>query len=152
MKALSSPNIKDKAEQQRQEQENGTNPVANGHSEVSVSEDQSGMAAAVARPLQRTSIMTDTRTPSPPVRRPEDGTGDGTPEIEVTPTKSEGLNAEIQMLSTKLVNAINYNTNLDDTLQATRSELEQARQELARVRAEKRSLDDAITQGVLEEE
>lgn len=123
--------------------------AANGHAEASTSEDPQDMAAAVARLPQRTSVVMDTRMPSLPVRSPEEGSADVTPDIEVTPNKNEGLNAEIQMLSTKLVNAINYNTNLDDTLQTTRSELDQARQELAKVRAEKRSLDDAITQGVL---
>jgi len=53
------------------------------------------------------------------------------------------------MLSTKLVNAINYQTNLDDSLQQTRHELESARKELARVRAQKNETDDMITTGVL---
>ena len=53
------------------------------------------------------------------------------------------------MLSTKLINAINHQTNLDDSLQATRHELDWAKQEVKRVQAEKRSLDDAIAQGVL---
>lgn len=40
------------------------------------------------------------------------------------------LNAEVATLSTKLINAINYQTTLDDTLSATRSELEQAREQI----------------------
>jgi predicted nucleic acid-binding Zn-ribbon protein len=59
------------------------------------------------------------------------------------------LSKEVAMLSTKLINAINHQTNLDDSLQATRHELDWARQEVKRVRAEKQSLDDAIAQGVL---
>jgi len=40
------------------------------------------------------------------------------------------LNAEVATLSTKLINAINYQTTLDDTLSATRSELDKARDKI----------------------
>ncbi|KAF2861505.1 hypothetical protein K470DRAFT_200930, partial [Piedraia hortae CBS 480.64] len=60
----------------------------------------------------------DTRTPSPGQDAPAD------------------LSAEVATLSTKLVNAINHQTNLDDSLQSTRLELEKTQQELARVRQE----------------
>ena len=53
------------------------------------------------------------------------------------------------MLSTKLINAINYQTNLDDSLQHTRHELEAANRENARLRAEKKSLDDMVANGLL---
>lgn len=59
------------------------------------------------------------------------------------------LSAEVAMLSTKLVNAINYQTNLDDSLQATRHELDRARQELSRVSQQKAVLDEHITNGIL---
>jgi hypothetical protein len=53
------------------------------------------------------------------------------------------------LLSTKLINAINYQTNLDDSLQHTRHELEAANRENARLRAEKKSLDDMVANGLL---
>lgn len=51
------------------------------------------------------------------------------------------------MLSTKLVNAINYQTNLDDSLQQTRHELEQARHTAASLEVEKQRLDMLIKGG-----
>ena len=89
----------------------------------------------------------DTRTPTPmhTQRQPtgaESASG-------AASAQEEGLGSEVQMLSAKLVNAINNNTNLDDSLQSTRHELEMAHQELAKLRAEKKSLDDAVALGVL---
>ena len=90
----------------------------------------------------------DTRTPSPsPVKRSNGSSGAQSENADET--YNPDLSNEVAMLSTKLINAINYQTNLDDTLQATRHELERSRQELNRVKAEKQSLDDAIAQGVL---
>ncbi|KAI7464221.1 hypothetical protein KC351_g15549, partial [Hortaea werneckii] len=59
------------------------------------------------------------------------------------------LSAEVAMLSTKLVNAINYQTNLDDSLQATRHELEHTQAQLSRVTQAKAKYDDDITNGIL---
>lgn len=42
---------------------------------------------------------------------------------------------EVATLSTKLINAINHQTNLDDTLQATRQELEAAKRRAAELEA-----------------
>lgn len=84
-----------------------------------------------------TGPVMDTRTPSP-----SNSSADG-----VDAYKPD-LSKEVAMLSTKLINAINYQTNLDDSLQASRHELEQAQQDLKKVRAEKQSLDAAIAQGV----
>ncbi|KAK3700399.1 rab guanine nucleotide exchange factor S2 [Vermiconidia calcicola] len=118
----------------------------------------SAMAApAVAPPVSaiRDEAMTDTRTPSPSPGTPDhDEAPNGEAQAAAVPTNEDvdykpDLSQEVAMLSTKLVNAINYQTNLDDTLQSTRHELTQSQRELRRVRAEKRSLDDAITQGVL---
>ena len=106
------------------------------------------MAAAVARPMSafRDDQIMDTRTPSPPV--PQANVGDA-PSTTTDEPYTPDLSNEVSMLSTKLINAINHQTNLDDTLQSTRHELDWSRQELKRVKAEKQSLDDAITQGVL---
>ncbi|KAI3478651.1 hypothetical protein L1887_59365 [Cichorium endivia] len=83
----------------------------------------------------------DTRTPSP---RPRTESTDGD-NAEYQPDLSQ----EVSLLSTKLINAINYQTNLDDSLQHTRHELEAANRENARLKAEKKSLDDMITSGIL---
>ncbi|WPH01735.1 rab guanine nucleotide exchange factor sec2 [Acrodontium crateriforme] len=96
------------------------------------------MATTIA--MRNENVM-DTRTPSPVGRTstPEEGSDKYKPD----------LSAEVAMLSTKLVNAINYQTNLDDSLQQARHELEQARKELARVQAEKKELDDQVASGAL---
>ena len=82
----------------------------------------------------------DTRTPSPrPPPHSSDDVADYQPD----------LSQEVSLLSTKLINAINYQTNLDDSLQHTRHELEAANRENARLRAEKKSLDDMVATGLL---
>jgi hypothetical protein len=45
-----------------------------------------------------------------------------------SPTQHPDLNDEVATLSNKLINAINYQTNLDDTLSQTRQELEAAKE------------------------
>jgi hypothetical protein len=82
----------------------------------------------------------DTRTPSPrPPPQISNDVADYQPD----------LSQEVSLLSTKLINAINYQTNLDDSLQHTRHELEAANRENARLRAEKKSLDDMVANGML---
>ncbi|KAK3070398.1 rab guanine nucleotide exchange factor S2 [Teratosphaeriaceae sp. CCFEE 6253] len=103
-------------------------------------------AAAVASPasaMRDTHTIMDTRTPSPVQRNRS---------VDSTATNDEykpDLSAEVAMLSTKLVNAINYQTNLDDSLQQSRHDLDSAQKELARVRQQKGELDNLITGGVL---
>jgi hypothetical protein len=82
----------------------------------------------------------DTRTPSP---RPPAQSGNDNTDYQ------PDLSQEVSLLSTKLINAINYQTNLDDNLQHTRHELEAANRENARLRAEKKSLDDMVANGLL---
>ncbi|KAK5131943.1 hypothetical protein LTR08_000455 [Meristemomyces frigidus] len=83
--------------------------------------------AVLHNPEHTMDMDTRTRTPSPPASMaPEDS---------------------LTILSTKLVNAINHQTNLDDALQQTRHELEHARAELGRVRAQKKDTDDMIAGG-----
>lgn len=53
------------------------------------------------------------------------------------------------MLSTKLVNAINYQTNLDDSLQQSRHELEHYKQRCATLEAERKTHEDLVTSGAL---
>ena len=53
------------------------------------------------------------------------------------------------MLSTKLINAINYQTNLDDSLQHSRHELEAARQRIAQLEQETQQHKSMISSGAL---
>lgn len=53
------------------------------------------------------------------------------------------------MLSAKLVNAINYQTNLDDTLTATKDELETARAKVRELEQEKQEHTALMQQGML---
>jgi len=85
----------------------------------------------------------DTRTPSP--RPPQHSSSSNNDVADYQPDLSQ----EVSLLSTKLINAINYQTNLDDSLQHTRHELEAANRENARLRAEKKSLDDMVANGLL---
>lgn len=47
-----------------------------------------------------------------------------------TPTHHPDLDNEVATLSTKLINAINHQTSLDDTLTSTRQELEESREQI----------------------
>jgi multidrug resistance efflux pump len=53
------------------------------------------------------------------------------------------------MLSTKLINAINHQTNLDDSLQHTRHELEAARQRIAQLEQETQRHQSLVSSGAL---
>jgi len=53
------------------------------------------------------------------------------------------------MLSTKLINAINHSTMLDDSLQQARHELETAREQLARLEAQVKEHEEKVTKGLL---
>ncbi|EME39007.1 hypothetical protein DOTSEDRAFT_98209, partial [Dothistroma septosporum NZE10] len=85
----------------------------------------------------------DTRTPSP-VHRANSSDSE-----TQEPAYKPDLSAEVAMLSTKLVNAINYQTNLDDSLQQSRHELEQQRQRCTTLEEEKRRIDQLFTSGAL---
>jgi hypothetical protein len=76
-------------------------------------------------------------TPQPPLSR-HDST-DSHPD----------LSQEVSTLSTKLINAINHSTMLDDSLQQTRHELESARERLAQLEAQVREHEDKVSKGLL---
>ncbi|RYN22535.1 hypothetical protein AA0112_g9816 [Alternaria arborescens] len=76
-------------------------------------------------------------TPQPPLSR-HDST-DSHPD----------LSQEVSTLSTKLINAINHSTMLDDSLQQTRHELEAAREKLAQLEAQVREHEDKVSKGLL---
>ncbi|KAI9708796.1 MAG: rab guanine nucleotide exchange factor S2 [Bogoriella megaspora] len=71
--------------------------------------------------------LPDPRTPSPSI-----GHRNGSAESGV---QHPDLSNEVATLSTKLINAINHQTNLDDSLQSARAELEAAREEITRLKA-----------------
>ena len=104
------------------------------------------MATAVAQPVS--AIRTDDGVMDT-LPRPQKGSGAASVKENGDDAYKPDLSKEVSMLSTKLINAINHQTNLDDSLQATRHELDWAKQEVKRVKAEKQSLDDAVAQGVL---
>ncbi|SMY29858.1 unnamed protein product [Zymoseptoria tritici ST99CH_1A5] len=109
---------------------------------TSTSDIQSRMAAVQGLNLHasKDQVM-DTRTPSPVHRMDSDDSGPTSPDYK------PDLSAEVAMLSTKLVNAINFQTNLDDSLQQTRHELEVSRQKVAELEAEKQRLSNVINGG-----
>jgi hypothetical protein len=78
----------------------------------------------------------DPRTPSP------------SSQLRNSPSHPD-LSNEVAMLSTKLVNAMNYQSNLDDSLQHTRQELDAAKQKIAQLEAKAQEQVDQITAGVL---
>jgi chromosome segregation ATPase len=59
------------------------------------------------------------------------------------------LSQEVSTLSTKLINAINHSTMLDDSLQQTRHELEAAREELVRLEAQVKEHEEKVSKGLL---
>lgn len=61
------------------------------------------------------------------------------------------LSQEVSTLSTKLINAINHSTMLDDSLQQTRHELDAARERLARLEVQVREHEELVSKGLLVE-
>ncbi|KAF2679462.1 Sec2p-domain-containing protein [Lentithecium fluviatile CBS 122367] len=59
------------------------------------------------------------------------------------------LSQEVATLSTKLINAINHQTTLDDSLQHTRHELDTARDQLARLEAQVKEHEEKVAKGLL---
>ncbi|KAF2820109.1 hypothetical protein CC86DRAFT_449709 [Ophiobolus disseminans] len=66
-----------------------------------------------------------------------------------TDSQQPDLGQEVSMLSTKLINAINHSTMLDDSLQQTRHELEAAREQLARVETKVQDHENKVARGLL---
>ncbi|KAI9779851.1 MAG: rab guanine nucleotide exchange factor S2 [Geoglossum umbratile] len=66
-----------------------------------------------------------------------------------TPLQHPDLSSEVAALSNKLINAINHQTNLDDSLAATRHELELSNDRIRQLEASAREHVDMMAQGVL---
>ncbi|CAD0087458.1 unnamed protein product, partial [Aureobasidium vineae] len=83
----------------------------------------------------------DPRTPSPNPPRTS------APEDEQD--QHPDLSNEVAMLSTKLINAINYQTNLDDSLQHARHELDAAKQRIVQLEQETQQHKSLVSSGAL---
>ncbi|KAH6677640.1 hypothetical protein B0J14DRAFT_560424 [Halenospora varia] len=66
-----------------------------------------------------------------------------------SPSTHPDLNTEVATLSNKLINAINHQTNLDDTLSATRHELEEARERIQKLEKENQDHAELLARGIL---
>jgi hypothetical protein len=66
-----------------------------------------------------------------------------------SPSHHPDLSNEVATLSNKLINAINHQTNLDDTLSATRHELEASRERIRRLERENQEHADLLARGIL---
>lgn len=84
--------------------------------------------------------LPDPRSPSPLSNTP--GTPGGS-------QHHPDLSNEVATLSAKLINAINHQTNLDDSLQETRHELDSAKQRIVQLEREAKEYRDALAQGLL---
>lgn len=72
-----------------------------------------------------------------------------TPASERPSSRHPDLNDEVATLSNKLINAINHGTNLDDTLSATRCELDSSKERLQQLEAKVKSHEYKIARGIL---
>jgi hypothetical protein len=68
-----------------------------------------------------------------------------------TDSQHPDLSQEVSMLSTKLINAINHSTMLDDSLQQTRHDLETAREQLGRLESKVQEHEEKVSRGLLVE-
>jgi DNA repair ATPase RecN len=66
-----------------------------------------------------------------------------------SPSHHPDLSNEVATLSNKLINAINHQTNLDDTLSATRHELEASRERMRQLEEENQKYADSLARGIL---
>lgn len=83
--------------------------------------------------------------PDPRARTTSPANGDGPP----SPGQHPDLTNEVATLSNKLINAINHQTNLDDTLSATRHELETSRERIRQLELEHEEHAEQISRGIL---
>lgn len=66
-----------------------------------------------------------------------------------SPSLHPDLNSEVAALSNKLINAINHQTTLDDTLAATRHELELSKERVRQLEQENKEHADLLASGVM---
>jgi predicted nuclease with TOPRIM domain len=66
-----------------------------------------------------------------------------------SPVHHPELNSEVATLSNKLITAINHQTDLDDSLAATRHELEHSREQIRQLEASNKEYAEAVSNGTL---
>lgn len=69
--------------------------------------------------------------------------------ISSSPPHHPDLSSEVEALSNKLINAINQQTNLDDTLSATRHELNIARERIKQLEQKEQEHTELVSRGIL---
>ncbi len=67
----------------------------------------------------------------------------------MNPSHHPELNSEVATLSNKLINAINHQTNLDDTLAATRHELDSSKAQARQLEATVNDFENLVSKGIL---
>ncbi|KAH8802811.1 hypothetical protein F5884DRAFT_485711 [Xylogone sp. PMI_703] len=72
-----------------------------------------------------------------------------TENVSPAPQQHPDLSNEVAALSNKLINAINHQTNLDDTLSATRHELEVAHERIKQLEQRDKEHTDLVSRGIL---
>jgi Rab guanine nucleotide exchange factor SEC2 len=85
----------------------------------------------------------DPRSPTPQPSLSRNNSSESSPHPD--------LNQEVATLSTKLVNAINHTTTLDDSLQHTRHELNTAQERLQQLEGQVREYEEKVAKGLLVE-
>jgi Rab guanine nucleotide exchange factor SEC2 len=93
-------------------------------------EDEDGNLSTLIDPRSRTMSPANESSPTSPSHHPD-------------------LSNEVATLSNKLINAINYQTNLDDILSATRHELEASRERVRQLEKENQEHADMVARGIL---
>lgn len=106
------------------------------------------LGKVVQLPLARSdsdgmNTIPDPRTPMPPSTLSRSNSTDS----DMHPDLSQ----EVATLSTKLINAINHQTTLDDSLQQTRHELDAARERLAQFETQVKEHEQMVAMGLLVE-
>lgn len=92
--------------------------------------DEDSRLSTLPDPRSRTMSPANSTSPSPPSHHPD-------------------LSNEVATLSNKLINAINHQTNLDDTLSATRHQLESSQERMRQLEKENQDHKDLIARGIL---
>lgn len=93
------------------------------------------------REAEGINTIPDPRTPTP----------QSTPSRHKSSDSQPDFSQEVSTLSTKLINAINHSTMLDDSLQQTRHDLETAREQLARLEVQVKEHEERVSKGLLVE-
>lgn len=114
----------------------------------SVSTPHLGMASDIAviprSEVDGMNTIPDPRAPTPqPAPLSRQDSSDSSPHPD--------LSQEVSLLSTKLINAINHSTSLDDNLQQTRHELDSTKDRLAKLEAQNKEYEEWIATGQLVE-